>query len=81
MSLDVNFRSPNLKVLLIMNNFATHSLKHVGRGESFDFFLTLKLRTNIVSFLPPNATSAKTTLGSRNNASFKVLYKKERKKE
>ena len=25
------------KVFLIMDDFATHSLEHVGRGESFGF--------------------------------------------
>jgi hypothetical protein len=53
MTLNEKFRSPNLKVLLIMDNFATHSFKDVGRGESFDFS-TLQSRTNHVAFLPPN---------------------------
>ena len=37
MSLNVHFKSQKWKVILIMENFVTHSLKHVGRGESFGF--------------------------------------------
>ena len=38
-----------------MYNFATHSLKHVGTGESFGF--TLHLSNITIAFLPPNVTS------------------------
>ena len=37
MSLNVHFKSQKRKVLLIMDMFVIHSLKDVGRGESFDF--------------------------------------------
>ena len=56
----------NLNVLLIMENCATHSLKHVGRGESFGF-LTLQLSSIFIAFLP---------LDHGKFASFKVQYKK-----
>ena len=35
--LNVHFKSQKRKALLIMDNYATHSLKHIGRGESFVF--------------------------------------------
>ena len=35
MSLDVYFKSQKWKALLMMDKYATHSLKHVSRGESF----------------------------------------------
>ena len=57
MSLNVHFKSQKQNVLLIMdNNYATHFLKHVGRGKSFGF-PTLQLSIIIISFLPPNFTS------------------------
>ena len=37
MSLNVLFKSPKKKVLLIMDKYITPSLKHVGRGASFGF--------------------------------------------
>ena len=37
MSLNVNFKSQLWKALLIMDKHVTHSLKHVGRDESFGF--------------------------------------------
>jgi hypothetical protein len=37
MSLNVHFKSQKRKLILILDNFATHPLKHVGRGESFSF--------------------------------------------
>jgi hypothetical protein len=42
--------------IFIMNSFATHSLKCVGRDESFGY-TTLQLRNIIIAFLPPNVTS------------------------
>ena len=39
-----------------MDNHATHSLKQVGRGESFGFS-TLQLSNIIIVFLPANVTS------------------------
>ena len=65
MSLNVHFKSQKQKVPLVMKKYATHSLKHVGRGESFGFS-TLQLNNIPVIFLPPNVTCG-TTLGSRNN--------------
>ena len=75
MSLNVHFKSQKWKVLLIMNNYATHSLKHVGRGESFGFS-TLQLSNIIIAFLPPNVTSVVQPLDQGIIASFKVQYKK-----
>ena len=37
MNLNVHLKSQKHKVLLIMNKYATHSLKHMGRCESFGF--------------------------------------------
>ena len=37
MSLDIHFKSQKWKALSTMNNYATHSLKHVDRGESSGF--------------------------------------------
>jgi hypothetical protein len=56
MSLDVHSKSQKQKVLLIINNIATPSLKHVGRGESFGFS-TLQWSNIFISFIPPNVTS------------------------
>ena len=56
MSLNVHLKSQKQKVLLIMDNCATHSLKHIGRGESFGF-PTLQFNNIIIAFLPPNVTS------------------------
>ena len=37
MSLNVHFKSQKWKLLLVMNNLATCSFKHVGRNDSFGF--------------------------------------------
>ena len=75
MSLNVHFKSQKWKVLLIMDNYATHSLKHVGRGESFGFS-TLQLSNITIVFLPPNVTSVVQPLDQGIIASFKVQCKK-----
>ena len=49
MSLNVHFKSQKWKVFLIVENYATHSLKHIGKGESFEQYHNC--------FLPPNVTS------------------------
>jgi hypothetical protein len=41
---------------LIVDNYATHSLADVGRGQSFGFSI-FQLSNNIVAFQPPNVTS------------------------
>ena len=56
MSLNVHFKSQKWKELLIMDNYPTHPLKHVSRGESFGF-LTLQASNIFIVFLPPNVTS------------------------
>ena len=71
MRLNVHFKSQEWKVLLIMDNHATHSLKHVGGGESFGFS-TLQLSNITVTFLPPNVTSVIQPLDQGIIASFKV---------
>ena len=48
--------------ILIMNKFATHPLKHVGRGESFGFS-TLQLSNINIASVPLNVTSAVEPLG------------------
>ena len=53
---DVHFKPQKKKVLLIMDNFATHSRKHVVRGESFGFS-TLQLSKIIIAFFLPDGTS------------------------
>jgi hypothetical protein len=75
MSLNVHFKSQKQKVFFIMDNSATHALKHFGRGESFGF-PTLQLSNIIISFLPPNFTSVIQPLDQGMNASFNVQYKK-----
>jgi hypothetical protein len=47
MSLSVHFKFQNWKVLLMVDNFATQSLKLVGRGESFGFS-TLQMSNVII---------------------------------
>ena len=47
MSLNVHFISQKRKVFKFMDNHATHSLRHVGKGESFGFS-TLQLNNNII---------------------------------
>ena len=54
-----------------MDKFVTHSLEHVGRGESFGFS-TLQLTNIIIVFLPPNVTSVVQPLNQGTIASFKV---------
>jgi hypothetical protein len=48
MSLNVDLNSQKHKVLLIMDNYATHSLKLVGRGESLGLS-TLQLSNITIS--------------------------------
>ena len=69
------FKFQKQKVLLIMDNSATHSLKHVGRGESFGF-PTLQLSNIIISYLPLNFTSVVQPLDQGMIASYNVQYKK-----
>ena len=45
-----------MEVLLSMDNFATRSFEHVGKGEPFGFS-TLQLSIIDIFFLPPNVTS------------------------
>ena len=68
-----NVKSKN--VLLIMGNFATHSLKHVGKGESFSLS-TLQLTNICIAFIPPNFTKCGPTLGLGDNCFIQVWYKK-----
>ena len=75
MSLHVHFKSQKRKVLLNMDNFATHFLKHVDKGESFGFS-TLLLSNMTIAWLPPNITSAEQPLDQGINALFKVQNKK-----
>ena len=63
------------KILLIMGNYVTHSLKHVGRGESSGLS-TLQLSNICIVFLPPNFTSVVQPLDQGIIASLKVWYKK-----
>ena len=56
MSLNVHIKSQKWKVFWNMDNSATYSLKHVGRGESFGF-TTLQLSNIIIVVVPPNVTS------------------------
>ena len=74
-NLNVHLKSQKGRVFLIMDNFATHSLKHVGRGKTFGFS-TLQFSNFIIDFLPPNVTSVVQPLDQRAIASFKVRYKK-----
>jgi predicted house-cleaning noncanonical NTP pyrophosphatase (MazG superfamily) len=56
-----------------MDNYATHSLKHVGRGEAFGLS-TLNLRNIIIIILlPPNVVQP---LHQAISDPFKILYKK-----
>ena len=54
MNLNVDFKSQKRKMLFFMDNCATHSLKHVGSGESFGFSTLQLSNIIIVVFLPPN---------------------------
>ena len=57
MSLNIHFKSQKRKVLVIMNNFATHLLReHADGGESFGL-LALHWSNITIAFLPPNVTS------------------------
>jgi hypothetical protein len=42
MSLTVHFKSQNWKVLFIMDNTTTRSLRHVGSGETLVFNLIIE---------------------------------------
>ena len=55
-----------------MDNYATHSLVHVGRGEAFGFS-TLQLCNIIVAFLPPNVTSVEQPFDQGTIASFSLI--------
>ena len=61
MCLNVRFKSQKWQVLLIMDNFAIHSLEHVGRDKSFSL-LTLQLSKITIVVLSPNVTSVVQTL-------------------
>jgi hypothetical protein len=37
MSLNVHFKPQKQKALLVIDNYATHSLEHVDKGNSFGF--------------------------------------------
>ena len=41
---------------LIVDNYVTHSLADVGRGQSFGFS-NFQLSNNTIAFQPPNVTS------------------------
>jgi hypothetical protein len=69
------FQISKAKGTLIMDNYATHSLKHVGKGESFSFS-TLQLSNITIIFLLPNVTNVVQPLDQGIIASFKVQYKK-----
>ena len=75
MSLNVRFKYQKQEALLIMDNSITHSLEHVGRGESFSFS-TLQLSNITIAFSPPNVTSVVQHLDQVIFASFKIQYKK-----
>ena len=75
MSINVHLKSQKGKVILIMDNLATLSLKHVDRGESFGFS-TLQLSNITIVFLPPNVTRVVQPLDQGIIATFKVLCKK-----
>jgi hypothetical protein len=55
-----------------MDNFATHSLEDVSKGESFGFS-TLHLSNIFIDFLPPNVTKSGATLGLGNNCFIQSL--------
>ena len=69
MSLNVYFKSQKWKIFLIMENYATHSSQHVGRGEAFGFSI-VQLNNITIAFLPPNVTSLVQPLDQEIIASF-----------
>ena len=75
MSLNAHFKSQKWKVLIIVDNYVTRSLEHVGKGESFGF-PTLQFSNVIIVFLSPNVTSVVQPLDQGIITSFKVQYKK-----
>ena len=72
MSLNVHIEFQKWKVFLIRDNYATHSLQHVGRGEAFGF-VNLKFSNITIFFLPPNLVQP---LHQGIIDPFKILYKK-----
>ena len=72
MSLNVHFKSQKRKVLVITDNYATHSLMYVGRGESFGYS-TLRFDNITMAFLRPNVTSVVQPLDQGNSASFNLV--------
>ena len=72
MSLNAHFKSQKWKVLLIINNYATNSLKHFGRVKQL-IFSTLHLSNIIFGCLPPNATSVVQLLDQGLFASFSSI--------
>lgn len=70
-SLNAHSQPQKQKVFLIMENYVTHFLKHVGRGG----FSTLQLSKITSAFLPPNVTSMVQPLDKR-IAPFNVQYQK-----
>ena len=71
MSLDVHFKSQKRKALLIMDNFVTHSLQHVGRGESFGFQTCSS--TILLFLIYHHCYKCGTNLGSGNNCFIQSL--------
>ena len=72
--LNVHFKSQKRKVQLIMDNFASHSLKHDGRGESLGFS-TSHLSNILLLSYHLMLQSVVQRLGQGMIVSFKVGYK------
>ena len=72
MSLNVHIEFQKWKVFLVRDNYATHSLQHVGRGEAFGF-VNLKFSNITIFFLPPNLVQP---LHQGIIDPFKILYNK-----